>query len=517
LRSVGVVLELVLLVSIAFGFASKANAEPPLINVTVSPSAVTPHDPIYIEANVTSTIEIRNVTIFHRFGPPKLTLHSKSDYTSDLMLPTFKLAGSARYSYMLKNQSADTDLYFFVEATNTNGDSSSWPGNLPEAERPRVVPIRNPAESYLYTLVITIDRLDLGLKVQRVNITVDAGPFIPNFPQDYWIQTTVFSGDYYAFYLPLMEGSLRFDYYGKASGWVTLTNGQLESAPFDNYTMAIKIDLRYSIMNLTSSVKSVPIYFGSMELWNSWNVSPSTFEWGQNRTSIIVRATIARSGVTGFSLTYPPLVLLFTGFGMLGVVPLVATYQRDKRFEVYLNAIILGASAELSQTLFLPGAILFQNFFTLFFAFLLVFSFVMMTITVLSAGGVFRSLKERLPEKIRNASIPVEGCGNLVMSAIIGYEIRDLSIPSLAKILLVLLNCCGVIMLGVIYCAKGRLQQTNTEGSAMQESIGRLTATDKESYSRVGSEAKVAKATQRRVADKSDRHSTKAKRKNTRS
>lgn len=416
------------------------HAQSPSVNVSISPSFVTPNDLIFIQANVTSTIEIKNVTMFYRIGPSGLQLSSKSDYNSTLMIHVTQQPewGLWEYQFSQKLQ-ANTNLYLFVEATNVLGYTSSWPGNLPEASTPRIVPVLNPGESYLSSLFVTINNFDLGARLQRVNITVEVGGYIPHFPEEAWIQATVYSGDYWAFSVSLFEVGTRFYYFGRASGWATLSNGHIETAPFDNYTLSVRIDLPYQIMNLTRSVNLVPIFLGTVELWNSWSVSPSSVFWERNSTSVLVQATIARNGFTGFTLTYPPLALLLTAFGILGVVPLIAKYHKEKTFDVYLSVIVLAASAELSQNAFLPGGVMLQNFFTSFFAYVLFLSVGMIALSGLAPAT------ERLQK-----GMPIEGYATLIMSGLIAAVSNNWAIPWYAKILSVSLIASGVAVLAVI-------------------------------------------------------------------
>jgi len=441
-------LFLLLAAAVAAVSCPTVHAQSPSLNVSISPSFVTPNDFILIQANVTSAIEMKNVTMFYRVGPSGLGLSSKSDYNSTLMLHITQQPGWGLWEYQFSRLSAGTNLYLFVEATDVLGHTSSWPGNIPDASTPRIVPIQNPSESYLSSLFVTINNFDLGAKLQRVNITVEVGGYIPHFPGDPWIQAIVYSGDYIDFQIPLFETGTRFFYQGKASGWATLTNGHIETAPFDNYTLSLRVDLQYQIMNLTESVNSVPIFFGTMELWNSWNVSPfpSSISWVQNSTSVLVQAAITRNGVTGFTLTYPPLALLLTGFGVLGVMPLVAKYHEEKRFDVYLSVIVLAASAELSQNIFVPAGVLFLNVFTISFAYLLFFSVLMIALS-----GFPSSTKEwlKLPK-----GIPIESYATLVIAGVITALTYNWAIPTYAKALSVVAIASGGVVLVVAGLAK---------------------------------------------------------------
>jgi hypothetical protein len=450
------VLFLLLAAGVVVASCPIVHAQSPTVNVNISPSFATPNDFILIQANVTSPIEVSNVTLFYRVGPIGLQPSSKSDYDSTVMRHVIQQSEWGLWEYQFSRLSADTNLYLFVEATNVLGYTSSWPGNIPEASTPRIVPVRNPGESYLSSLYVTINNFDLGAKLQRVNITVEVGGYLPHFPEYPWIQAIVYSGDYMYFQVPLSEGGTRFFYQGKASGWVPLTNGHIETAPFDNYTLSLRIDLPYPIMNLTESVNQVPIFFGTMELWNSWNVSPfpSGVSWVRNATSVVVQTAITRNGVTGFTLTYPPLALLLTSFGILGVVPLIAKYHEEKRFDVYLSIIILAASAELSQNIFVPSGVLLQNFFTSFFAYVLFFSVAMIAFSAL-APATKRLQKE----------MPIEGYATLIMSALIAAASYDWAIPLYAKIVSVLLIISGDLWLLAVI-GKSRAHKASNQGAS---------------------------------------------------
>jgi len=435
------VFDLLLVLGVLGGLTPTVHAQPPSLNVHFWPGFLTPNDHLLIDANVTRTVPLENVTIFYRIGPSELHLSSKSDYSRTLMLNVTQKAGWELWEYQFMKQPVNTTIYFFVEASDLTGEVSSWPGNIPEAATPMALPVKNPDASYLGSLLITINNLDLGAKAQRANITLALGGFIPHFQYEDFVQTTVLSGPYFVFYVPLLEGSQRFYYYGQASAWISLINGRIEAAPFDAYDLFLTIMFPYPIMNITRSIDSVPIYFATYDLWNAWNIRSAAPIWSQetNSTRLAIHATLARNGVTGFVPTYPPLVLLFTSLGILGLAPLIAKYHRDKQWDVYLNAIILAASAELSQNIFLVGGVLQQNFFTYFFAYVLGFSLVLMAVSGLSpAIG-------KLPRQI-----PLESYATVLMSIVVASTIYNWSIPDTAKILSVLLVIFGVIILGSI-------------------------------------------------------------------
>ena len=156
------VLFLLLAAAVVAVLCPIVHAQPPSINVRISPSPVTPNDLILIRANVTSTIEIKNVTMFYRVGPSELQLSSKSDYNSTLMIHIIQQPEWGLWEYQFSKLSANTNLYLFVEATNALGYTSSWPGSIPEASTPRIVPVRNPGGSYLSPI-----RYDQQLRPRR--------------------------------------------------------------------------------------------------------------------------------------------------------------------------------------------------------------------------------------------------------------------------------------------------------------------------------------------------------------
>jgi hypothetical protein len=93
------VLLLLLAVTVVVAFDPIAHAQSPLVNVLVFHSSVTPNDLILIHANVTSAIEIKNVTVFYRIGPGELQLSSKSDYNSTLMIHVIQQAEWGLWEY----------------------------------------------------------------------------------------------------------------------------------------------------------------------------------------------------------------------------------------------------------------------------------------------------------------------------------------------------------------------------------------------------------------------------------
>jgi hypothetical protein len=419
----------------------------PLVNVRVFPDyPITANDSIHIQANVTTYgIAVRNVTIFYYLGPSGLQFSSKSDYNHDFMYQTIWNPMWGLWQYQFDRQPANTSLYFFVEATNVIGQTGFWPGNVPEASRPWIVSVVSPDKSYLYSLSVTINDLDLGAKLQRANVTVEVGAYAPTFPERYWDQATVQSGGYFAFWMPMFEQqSSRFDYRGKASGWADLSNGRLQDVPFDQYDLYIAIRIPFQIVNFTRSVDSVPIFFGTMALWNAWNAAKSTPTWQVNQTFtwVFIHSVLTRNGTSGLALTYPPLVLLYTSFGILGLVPLVAKYHANKRFDVYLNAIILASSAELSQNLLSFDGILQSNIFTDFFAMVLFFSLILIAMTAVS------------PAATKPKEIPLESYVTVMMTLVVSLAMLSRSIPLSTKVISPVLASSGLIILGAIAIEK---------------------------------------------------------------
>jgi hypothetical protein len=77
---------------------------------------------------------------------------------------------------------------------------------------------------------------------------------------------------------------------------------------------------------------------------------------------------------------YPPLVLLLTTIAILGLTPLVSNYYSTRRFDVFLNAIILAASAELSNNINPLGGFLQSGVFSKLFAFTMLGTVVLMVL-----------------------------------------------------------------------------------------------------------------------------------------
>jgi uncharacterized lipoprotein YddW (UPF0748 family) len=58
---------------------------PPAIRAYWIPTPAMPNDTVEVQANVTSLVGIRNVTIYYQIGPKGLRLGSSSDYNNSLM------------------------------------------------------------------------------------------------------------------------------------------------------------------------------------------------------------------------------------------------------------------------------------------------------------------------------------------------------------------------------------------------------------------------------------------------
>ena len=360
----------------------------PFNSVKWYPNFVTPYDNVTIEANVTAGM--KNVTLYFRIGPPGLTFNGTSDYKKDRMRQ-FPAGGWTWWEYVFDKQPARTTIYFFLEAVDSYGVASTWPGNYPDFRSPRIIDIEEPGQSRLYDAYLYLNDLRLSDRLLAANVTVHLAGYMPNFPEQGWMNGEVRSniGDRYGFQLPMKGDVTRFYYIGEASGFVDL-NGRLVDEPYSRYSISITLTIPYRIENF-SIVDSYPIavYTRSFSMWDMWDISsqvPHSILNGNN-TEVHIDFSLTRR----VSPYYPPLILMLTTFGVLGLIPLVSHFHKQNRYDLFLNAIILASSAELSQTIYPFGGTLQSNIFLLMFASLLFSAVVMMAIS-------------SLPDKIRESS-----------------------------------------------------------------------------------------------------------------
>jgi hypothetical protein len=395
--------------------------------------APTPYDNVTIEANV--TLGMKNVTLYFRIGSPGLTFNGTSDYKKDRM-HQFPAGGWTWWDYTFDKQPARTTIYFFLEAVDSYGVVSTWPGTFPDFRFPRIIDIEEPGQSRLYDAYLYLNDLRLSDRFLGANITVHLAGYIPNFPEQGSMSGEVNSniGHGIGFQLPMQGETTRFYYIGEASGFVDL-NGRLEDEPYSNYSVSITITIRHRIANFSDVDQyPIPVYTRSFSMWDMWDISskvPHAFLNGNN-TEVHIDFSLTRR----ISPYYPPLILMLTTFGVLGLIPLVSRFHKQNRYDLFLNAIILASSAELSQTIYPFGGILQSNVFLLVFALILFSAVVMMAVS---------SLPDEIREwSSRGAHLEVFTTTGIII--ITSAVILNTSLPWWSKPLAVGLESLGTIV-----------------------------------------------------------------------
>ena len=365
----------------------------PVINVRWVPAPVTPNDTFSIDATVTSPIGIRNVTLYFRIGPSGLSLSSSSDYTKIRMDGPFSGNNTnGLWSHDFQPQPNGTVIYFLVEAFDVEDMSSIWPDNFPPFQYPFRITVEFPSKPYLSDVYFTLNSLTISDLVQQANVTVTAAAYFPKIPEFGYVQVDVASNGPYRNRFPfftMQYQSTRFYYSGQAWWWVDL-RGSPNQIPYDTYTISLNVTFPYHFDNLSLVANSTPVWlFSSTDIWNSWLVPQPAVVWYSvgNVTVLRMDSTLSRRIPT----YYPPLVLMLVAFAILGLIPLVSVYYHDKRYDLFLNVIILASSAELSQTLYPAVGFQGDNIFLESFAFILIGTVFMMTIS-------------SLPENVRGKS-----------------------------------------------------------------------------------------------------------------
>ncbi len=290
---------------------------------------------------------------------------------------------------------------------------------------------------------------------QLANITLSLNGYIPNFPEQYGFFVMLHSPQYVQLFQITEAGGGRFDYLGRFSGLVDL-EGNFQNAPYDTYTLFLNLTIPHRIQNLTYVNRyPIPIYAGGPEIYQSWNIP-----WPQldnktsaNSTMLYFWTTLSRR-VSPF---YPPLVLMITAFAVLGLLPIIAKYFSDQRFDLFLNVIILASSAELSQAIYPVGGLLSTNLFVEIFPVLLLCAIVLMAIS--SPSKKWRTTWRRNKQKSQLKKIAVDEWESIVtlvvMSSASAYIFSiTYNMPALPRILTIvggLFGSCVVLYLSAYH------------------------------------------------------------------
>ena len=373
-------------VSIVVPFPVVNAQSPPVVNnVSWRPTPVTPNDTFSIYVNVTSAAGVRNVTLYYKFGPIGLRLSSSSDYTRAQMDDPPPGSTNGIWWYDFRPQPNGTVISCLVEAFDLNDTPSEiWPGNYPPFENPFQIMVQSPSEPYLSYVHVHLNSLTISDLVQQSNVTIEAGGYLPKIPEPWTgFSVEVVSNGPYRFRFPyfwMQNHGGRFFYTGQSSGWIDLS-GSPSQLPYDTYTISIDVTFPYRFENL-SYVASANVWLSSSpDVWNSWQYSQPKAIWiaAGNVTVLRMESTLTRRIPT----YYPPLVLMLVAFSLLGLIPLVSLYHHDKRYDLFLNVIILASSAELSEAVSPALGFRGDNIFLKSFAIILTATVIMMAVSSL--------------------------------------------------------------------------------------------------------------------------------------
>lgn len=367
---------------------------PPIISqVQILPSGiVTPYDCLLVRVNVTSDIGIAEVGIYFRIGPTGLSFNSTSEYEKELMYPILGNPKNGLWEYRFENQSAGTTIYFFIIAIDSAGVDSNWHN----FRGPLDVTVLETPPSNLAVITFELNEILLNSRFPAANITARVQGYFPNFPEEYWMRLELASNRRPVTYFNVFEDGSRFWYVGQGSGIADI-DGNLEDAPYDRYAMTLRVTIyNYKVQNWSYIDRQIPLYsnFPGSDMWDVFPQSQS-FEHEGNNTLIYAQYVLARR-VPRF---YPPLFLLLTTLMVLGLNPLVSTYDRRHRFDLFLAATGLIVTALLSEKIN-PLYGLVSNVFEMLFAFLLVSTAILMAVSILSTRIRRISTRHLNPEAI---------------------------------------------------------------------------------------------------------------------
>jgi hypothetical protein len=339
------------------------------------------------------------------------------------------------WSPKFQSQPNGTVIYFLVEAFDLKNNTGFWPDNYPPFSYPNSIIVqyaRTPYFSYVY---FTLNSLTINDLIQQSNVTIESIGYLPKIPELPYVSVDVVSEGPHAYRFPffMQPYGTRFLYLGQSSGLIDL-KGSPNQIPYDTYTISIDVTFPYRFENL-SYVASTPVYlFTSNDVGNSWSYSPAKAIWVAvgNSTVLRMESTLMRRLPT----YYPPLVLMLVAFAILGLMPLVSVYHHEKRYDLFLNVIILASSAELSEAVSPPFGFRGDNIFLESFAFILVAAVVMMAIS-------------SLPEDVRSKALrgfKLEFFTTIVIVAGATLLISTTNFPRMAKWIVLLGGSSGVIM-----------------------------------------------------------------------
>jgi len=354
-----------------------------------------------------------------------LSLGTSSDYKKSLMQgPIYGDSRNGIWSYQFQPQRNGTIIYFAIAAFDIDGLRSLYPNDSP-FRNPQSLLVELPPKPYLSGIFININTLTLSDVLQQANVTISMQGYFPSFPERYGISIDVISNGpnqlrWFPFF-SLYETDSRFFYQGQSSSVIDL-RGSTVQLPYDTYTLSLNITIPYRFDNLTYALSLAGIYASSAnDIYDSWHVPQPTYivySLG-NLTRLRVDTTLSRR-IPAF---YPPLVLMLVAFAVLGLVPLVSIYHHEKRYELFLNVIILASSAELSQSLYPAVGFLGDNLFLESFAVILISAVLMMAIS-------------SLPEKARKWSyrnLQLELYTTVAVATFASIFIWSTNFPAVAK------------------------------------------------------------------------------------
>jgi hypothetical protein len=392
---------LIILSCIVIGFIPRVDAQPSPPQFVVAPytspgpnspyfptGAITPQDNATVWANVSSSIGIQNVTIYYRISRPVTRFNSTTDFVKRSMTWWSRwLAGSnGLWNYTFKEQPNGTVIYYYLDVYDTSGQNTPWRNYLV----PGSVQVLTPGPSDIYFLVLSLNDILLNERYQSANVTALLGAFLPyrppHYDEPYYIQIPVTSA---LRGLTIFENSERFYYQGSVSDNLPFAEGTPHDAPYDVYKLDILFTIPYHVEKASGLSYRIPMTIRQFPGWDTWNVSLDYqgIRWkGNDTTELELIYTLSRLVPT----YYPPLVLLLTTMAILGLTPFVSHFYSTRRFDVFLTAIILAASAELSDSINPLGGFLQSGLFSRLFAFAMAGTVVLIILYSSQAGSSTR-------------------------------------------------------------------------------------------------------------------------------
>lgn len=343
---------------------ANADNEPDINYMFFYPSPpLTIRDNIYAYANVTSSTELKSVTLYLAISSTRILDGSNLNYKTLQMqsVNDWKQNTPQTWSVDLPQIINSSYIEFFSMAIDRNNQTGSYYSR----ENPRIIPINEVPKPYISYYSISISSLDFKNYGSLANLTFNIqGQFpYPQFGPGIPVNLSAYSVSNH-FGMREYEG-IRFWYVYQSSGEVTL-NGDVSQYPYDNYKIELEISIPYPNATLLETNKiplsqSLNFLNTQSDLWNITNSKQNFYHEGNDtKMQLTYNLNRLRSPID------PLLLVGFTNFILLASAMMFSVKDIDKRLQVYLAAVIVPITVLLGVKLnpFGFGITIYERYFS---------------------------------------------------------------------------------------------------------------------------------------------------------